>query len=133
MIVAIVTYSGTVKLLYTRTQVEKLGSIEKRAKEIIGSEINIPPTYLHKLMKMKACMIVKKCLVNDICSNFCGYFQVNNHDKHGGRKRQQIRQGSINFLSLVRNITKLSDRIELVIPKNRMFFVFRYCYILAGK
>jgi hypothetical protein len=32
-------------------------------------------------MKMKACMIVKKCLVNDICSNFCGYFQVNNHDK----------------------------------------------------
>ncbi|CAB4026784.1 prostaglandin reductase 1-like, partial [Paramuricea clavata] len=81
MIVPIVTYSGTIKLLYTRTQLEKLGSIEKRAKEIIGSEISIPSTYLHKLMKMKACMIVKKCLVNDICSNFCGYFQVNNHDK----------------------------------------------------
>jgi hypothetical protein len=81
MIVPIVTYSGTINLLYTRTQLEKLGSIEKRAKEIIGSEINIPSTYLHKLMKMKACMIVKKCLVNDICSNFCGYFQVNNHDK----------------------------------------------------
>jgi hypothetical protein len=43
---------------------------------------------------------------------------------HGGRKRQQIRQGSINFLLLVRNITKLSDRIELVIPKNRMFLFF---------
>ena len=38
-----------------------------------------------------------------------------------------------NFLSLVWNITKLPHRIELDIPKNRMFFVFRYCYILAGK
>jgi hypothetical protein len=38
-----------------------------------------------------------------------------------------------NFLSLVWNITKLLHRIELDIPKNRMFFVFRYCYILAGK
>jgi hypothetical protein len=38
-----------------------------------------------------------------------------------------------NFLSLVWNITKLPHRIELDIPKNRMFFVFRFCYILAGK
>ena len=48
MIVPIITYSGTIKLLYTKTQLEKLGSIEKRAKEMIGSEINIPSTYLHK-------------------------------------------------------------------------------------
>jgi hypothetical protein len=60
MIVPIVTYSGTIKLLYTRTQVEKLGSIEKRAKEIIGSEINIPPTYLHKLMKNESLYDCKK-------------------------------------------------------------------------
>ena len=52
---------------------------------------------------------------------------------HGGRKRHEIRQGSTNFLSLVLNITKLPHRMELDIPKNRMFFVFRYCYILAGK
>ena len=52
---------------------------------------------------------------------------------NGGQKRQQIRQGSNNFLSLVWNITKLPHRIVLDIPKNRMFFVFRYCYILAGK
>jgi hypothetical protein len=38
-----------------------------------------------------------------------------------------------NFLSLAWNITKLPHRIELDIPKNRMFFVFRYWYILAGK
>jgi hypothetical protein len=52
---------------------------------------------------------------------------------HGGRRRHEIRQGSNNFLSLVRNITKLSHRMEFDIPENPMFFVFRYCYILAGK
>ena len=52
---------------------------------------------------------------------------------HGGRRRHEIRQGSNNFLSLVRNITKLPHRMEFDIPENPMFFVFRYCYILAGK
>jgi hypothetical protein len=52
---------------------------------------------------------------------------------HGGHKRQQIRPRTNNFLSLVWNITKLSHRIELAIPKNPIVFVFRFCYILAGK
>ena len=52
---------------------------------------------------------------------------------HAGQKRQQIRQGSNNFLSLVRNITELPHKIELDIPKNRMFFVFRFCNGLTGK
>ena len=52
---------------------------------------------------------------------------------HGGRRRHEIRQGLNNFLSLVRNITKLPHRVEFDIPENPMFFVFRYCYILAGK
>ena len=53
--------------------------------------------------------------------------------KHGGHKRQQIRPRSNNFLSLVWNITKHSHWIELAIPKNPIVFVFRFCYILAGK
>jgi hypothetical protein len=52
---------------------------------------------------------------------------------HGGRRRHEIRQWLNNFLSLVRNITKLPHRMEFDIPENPMFFVFRYCYILAGK
>ena len=60
MIVPILTYSGTIKLLFTRTQLEKLSSIERRAKEIIGPEIDIPP--LDKLMKIKFCLVVRKML-----------------------------------------------------------------------
>ena len=52
---------------------------------------------------------------------------------HGGHKRQLIRPRSNNFWSLVWNITKLLHRIELAIPKNPIVFVFRFCYISAGK
>jgi hypothetical protein len=52
---------------------------------------------------------------------------------HGGQKRQRIRPQTNNFLSLVWNVTKLPNRIELAIPKNPIVFVFRFCYILAGK
>jgi hypothetical protein len=52
---------------------------------------------------------------------------------HGGKIRQQIGPSSYNFLTLDWNITKLPHRIELNVPKNRIVFVFRLCYILAGK
>jgi hypothetical protein len=48
-------------------------------------------------------------------------------------KRQQIGTSSYNFLASVWNITNLPHRIELTIPKNRIVFLFRFCYILAGK
>jgi hypothetical protein len=52
---------------------------------------------------------------------------------HGGQKRQLIWPRSNNFLSLVWNVTKLPHRIELASSKNPISFVFRFCYILAGK
>ena len=89
MIVPILTYSGTVNLLLTNTQLERLNSIERRAKEIIGSEREIPS--LNKLIKMKSCLVVRKCLDNEICSNFCGYFQANKHDKDTRNKTIFVR------------------------------------------
>ena len=52
---------------------------------------------------------------------------------HGRHKTQQIWQRTNNFFWLVLNITKLPPAIEFAIPKNPMFFVFRFCYIMAGK
>ena len=67
--------------------------------------------------------------VTDICNERCMFINI----IHGGHKIQQIRPHTNNFLSLVWNITKLPHRIELAIPKNPIVFVFRFCYILAGK
>ena len=81
MIVPILTYNGTIKLFFTKTQLEKLGSIERRERKYWIGNKHTPMLALDKIMKRKACMTVRKCLGNDICSNFCGYFQVNDHDK----------------------------------------------------
>ena len=89
MIAPILTYSGTVKLLFTNTQLERLTSIERRAKEIIGSEREIPS--LDKLIKMKSCLVVRKCLDNEVCNNFCGYFQANKHDRNTRNKNIFVR------------------------------------------
>ena len=56
MIVPVLMYSGTIKPLLTRTQLNKLSSIDCRASEIIRSEINIPR--FENLMKIKACLVV---------------------------------------------------------------------------
>ena len=80
MILPIITYSGMVKLLLSNTQLAKYTSIENRARDIIGNEKHIPQ--LENILKKKACMTVRKCLENDMCSNFQGYFEINDHKQH---------------------------------------------------
>ena len=78
MIVPIITYSRMVKLLLTKIQLRKLDSIERRAREIMGNDVYIP--HLEKLIKKKACVVVRKCLDKEICNNFQEYFEINEHN-----------------------------------------------------
>ena len=57
----------------TKTQLAKLSSIENRVNEIVGREKHIPR--LEKLIQKKACVTVRKCLDNDVCS------ETNNHNQ----------------------------------------------------
>jgi hypothetical protein len=79
MILRIITYSTSIKPTLTRTQLAKLSSIENRVNEIVGREKHIPR--LEKLIQKKACLTVRKCLDNDVCCNFQGYFETNNHNQ----------------------------------------------------
>ena len=77
MISPIITYSGTIKLFLTETNRRKLRSIDNRVREIVGEELYLPQLY--KLIKKKACEIVRKCLDKDVCTNFREYFETNIH------------------------------------------------------
>lgn len=79
MILPIITYSTSIKPTLTRTQLAKLSSIENRVNEIVGREKHIPR--LEKLIQKKACLTVRKCLDNDVCCNFQGYFETNNRNQ----------------------------------------------------
>ena len=77
MISPIIMYSGTIKLFLTETNRRKLRSIDNRVREIVGEELYLPQLY--KLIKKKACEIVRKCLDKDVCTNFREYFETNIH------------------------------------------------------
>ena len=61
----------------TETNRRKLRSIDNRVREIVGEELYLPQLY--KLIKKKACEIVRKCLDKDVCTNFREYFETNIH------------------------------------------------------
>ena len=74
MISPIITYSGTIKLFLTETNRRKLRSIDNRVREIVGEELYLRPLY--KLIKKKACEIVRKCFEKDIGTNFRQHFET---------------------------------------------------------
>jgi hypothetical protein len=75
MIVPLLTYRGPVKLTYTKTQENRFVSLERRAKQVIGTSV---PSVLSSIRK-EALLIVKRSLENEVCTNFEGYFQIHQH------------------------------------------------------
>jgi hypothetical protein len=77
MIIPLLTYSGTVHLNYTKTQLQKLSSIENRARKIILKDGNLP-NILNQIKK-EACAYVRKCIDGDVCQNYKSYFELITH------------------------------------------------------
>ena len=74
MILPMITYSGMIKLLLSNTQFAKYTSIENCARDVNENENEKRIPQLENILKKKACMTVRKCLENDMCINFQGYF-----------------------------------------------------------
>ena len=81
MILLLLIYAFMLYLKLTDTQVSKLCSIERQAKDIIKSHTYRTKS-IENIMKKQACILVKKCLSKNICENFFDYFTVNMHRKN---------------------------------------------------
>ena len=84
MVLPIITYCCLISLHSTRTQINKLTSIDNRARNIVNREqaniVNI--TSINSFKQRQACKFVRKCIDNNICENFHQYFTKINHGKH---------------------------------------------------
>ena len=67
VILPLLIYSSSISLHITATQKQRLSSIERRAKRIIGEKT---VKCIEKCKKRKACLMVRKCLDGKVCSNF---------------------------------------------------------------
>ena len=84
----ILTYSSFINLKMNRTQQQKLRSIERRARQIIGDRVKVPS--IENTMKLRACIFVKKCLMNNVCINFANYFVINNNSVNTRNHKQLL-------------------------------------------
>ena len=77
VIMPLLLYSTLINLQTTATQQQKLSSIERRARRIIGGDNKI--FSITKRMKKSACTMVRRCLDDKLCSNLQNYFEINEH------------------------------------------------------
>ncbi|XP_057312380.1 uncharacterized protein LOC130653901 [Hydractinia symbiolongicarpus] len=80
MIVPLITYSSALRIPITNTQLNKLKSLENRVSSIVRSD-NIPS--ITGLVNRNICVLVKKCLLNELTSeHFDNYFVSQQHDNN---------------------------------------------------
>ena len=81
MILPILTYCGVLNLNLTQTQLNKLTSLQERATKVVflngTPKVGLQSTA--NCMKKRACELVKKIMVGDICDSLKDHFTLNNH------------------------------------------------------
>ena len=81
MILPTFTYCRVLQLKLTSTQAKRLSSFHDRCLKIINGNTK-NPTAIQSVINAKssrACKLVRKCLDNDICETFQGYFELQKH------------------------------------------------------
>ena len=92
MIVPIMTYCGSIQLSTSRTQQTSLAKIDRRASTLIYGKTSsklVKSTY--GKIKKQACIIVRKCLNEDVCSPMKCYFQINDNNRVTRNNKLSIR------------------------------------------
>ena len=101
MIMPILTYSGTVKLTYTKTQLQKWKRFQNRANKVTGATV---PDIMNALQR-ESCVLVKKCLEGTLRNvAFKDYFKFSKSKTRNNSKliilpkiKLEIARGSFYF------------------------------------
>lgn len=91
MILPVITYCNIIQLKETDTKLKKYMSFEKRAIRIIEPQEKSNIHTIKDFRKRSACEFVRRCIDNNICSNFHQYFQVISHSISTRNNNSSIR------------------------------------------
>ena len=103
VIVPIILYSSLIHLKLTTIQLKKLSSLDSRAKKIIGGTVSIKS--ISSRMKIRSCLLVRKCLVGESCENFKQYFQINSHERKTRNSNKFLKLPAVKLVSCI-NMSK---------------------------
>ena len=83
MILPTFTYCGILQLKLSNTQISRLSSFHSRSLKVVYGDETAGKGLMSVINanKMRACKLVRKCLVKDICVHFQNYFTLIEHEK----------------------------------------------------
>jgi hypothetical protein len=125
-IVPLLLFNSLLNLNYSKSQQDRLHSLDRRAKSVTKNKSLTP---IQALIKRHACSTVRKILDGETCSNFIGYFEINQHSKRTRNStnllkvpkiKLEVARGSFYFMG-----TKLYNELPLNIRKVTIFNEFQ--------
>ena len=75
MIIPSILYSSVNNLSLSKTQVDQLNSIQRRAEKILNQKVE----NISNLINMHSVLLVKKCIENMVSDEFKNYFEIRTH------------------------------------------------------
>ena len=88
VVMPLLTYNSIINLKLTKTQSDKLLSLEHRASRIIGKKVKS----IECIIKKRAINMVYEVLMNDnVCANFNDYFAINYHVKNTRNRKKLLK------------------------------------------
>ena len=78
MVVPLILYNCTVHLNLNQTQKNKLQSLQNRAIKIVD-DAKVKLANIIQKLNIHTYILVKKCLIGEVCSNFIEYFHLKKH------------------------------------------------------
>ena len=126
----LLTYCCLTKLSLTQTQKNFLQSIENRASRLIyGMNNDKKVIPINHQRYTKACLIVRKCLNNNLCSPMKNYFQVNDHTKNTRNQNSLIKLPKLRLelgkQTFLYSGAKLYNNLPLNFRKEKDFSKFK--------
>lgn len=114
MIEPLMLYCCSLNLDLTSTQQKKLTSIENRASALIGETV----ASIHNKMKIKCCLTVKRCMLNDVCTPLKSYFMINEHGINTRNKGLLLKLPKVRLEFGRKSFLFLGAKLYNSIPRN---------------
>jgi hypothetical protein len=81
VVVPLLTYCGIVNLELNKSQMKKITSLERRACFLVNSPEIVLPS-IQGMIKKRACILVRRCIEGNLCTNYSEYFITYKNSKN---------------------------------------------------